>query len=190
MPLYEYHCPSCDLTFEVLASLSEAQKKGPCPECGRRVPRVVSIFAIASGGSGEPNLTPRRGLKHKEETAQKAAKKPKDPRPLCLQYPHLPLLCHMDEKAAKRWVAHAHGRGPEYDDKMAMREELRKKRGETPPEPGLSQAEGQETPDHGDHSHGQAHPHNYRRHPHMHGHLHARNKSHGHARAGSRVHSH
>ena len=56
MPLYEYHCPSCDLTFEVLTSLSEASKKKPCPECGRRAPRIVSAFAIASG------LTPQAGI--------------------------------------------------------------------------------------------------------------------------------
>ena len=27
MPLYEYHCPPCDIVFEELCSLDEAQKR-------------------------------------------------------------------------------------------------------------------------------------------------------------------
>ena len=99
MPLYEYHCPSCDLTFEVLASLSEASKKKPCPECGRRAPRIVSAFAIASSGNG-----------HHESEAAPVAQQARDPRPPCMQYPQIPLSCHMDEPSLRRFVAHAQGR--------------------------------------------------------------------------------
>ena len=158
MPLYEYHCPSCDFTFEVLASLSGRQEKSACPECGRRAPRVVSSFAIARGANGDGGT--------------RADNKPgpaKDARPLCLQHPHLPLLCHMDDKAARRWVAHAHGRGAEYDDTAAMREELRTKRGELPPKAQASDGSAAD-------AHAHSHAHSYRRHPHQHGGAH----SHGH----------
>jgi hypothetical protein len=40
----------------------------------------------------------------------------------------------MDQKSGERFVAHFNGRGDEYDDKMASREDLRKKRG-LPPQP-------------------------------------------------------
>lgn len=123
MPIYECHCLACDLTFEVLAPLSQAGRRHPCPRCARRAPRIASAFAIASGGG------PR-------DSRSEAAREPgaPEPPPLCLRYPQVPLLCHMDQKAARRWLAHYNGRGAEYDDKQAAREELHKKRG-LPPEP-------------------------------------------------------
>ena len=163
MPLYEYHCLQCDFTFEVLASLSEASKKKPCPECGKRAPRVASAFAIASGGNG----------RHDDKKVP-GVQQPRDPRPLCMRYPQVPLSCHMDEPSLRRFVAHAQGRGNEYDDKMAMREESHKKRGEPLPKKDSS----------GDHAQGaHTHSHNYRRHPHTHGHSHARDKPRGHGQA-------
>ena len=144
MPLYECHCLGCDLTFEVLAPVSKAKKARPCPDCGRLSERIVSAFAIASGSSA--------GKQQTQEAKQAPAKK--NQRPLCLQYPHLPLLCHMDEKAAHRWIAHSKGRGSEFDDKMAKREELQKQRGVPllPPKPAAD-------------SHG--HTHDFRRHAKM-----------------------
>ena len=64
MPLYEYHCVRCDLTFEELSLMSESHKKKACPECGKRAPRIVSAFAIASGAADihagqEPTPTPQ-----------------------------------------------------------------------------------------------------------------------------------
>jgi len=172
MPLYEYHCLQCDFTFEVLASLSEASQKKPCPECGKRAPRVVSAFAIASGGSG----------RHEDEKAP-VVQQPRDPRPLCMRHPQVPLSCHMDEPSVRRFVAHAQGRGNEYDDKMAKQAEIRKQRGI--PEPVVA------PPIHG-HDHGR----NLRRHAitqgqgHEHGHSHAGNKSHSHGQTSGKVHSH
>jgi len=165
MPLYEYHCPSCDFTFEVLSSLSEASKKKPCPECGRRAPRIVSAFAIASGGGGP----------HTGEVAT-VAQQPRDPRPLCMKYPQIPLSCHMDEPSVRRFAAHAQGRGNEYDDKVAKQVEVRKQRGM--PEPVV-------TPP----AHGHDHDRSLRRHAvtqqpgheHTHGHSHAKGKTHTHA---------
>jgi putative FmdB family regulatory protein len=149
MPLYEYHCLGCTLTFESLVPLSAARRSRTCPRCGRRSPRVTSAFAIA--GRRGPSEQPLHGA---------AAPAPKPERPLCMRYPEVPLLCHMDQKSAERFVAHVQGRGAQYDDTVAARVELRKKRGEPPPEkpaaPGHVHAH--------DHSHGgkQAHAHSHR----------------------------
>jgi hypothetical protein len=67
----------------------------------------------------------------------------------------------MDGKSAERFVAHVQGRGAQYDDGVAAREELRKKRGEPPPaDPSV--------PRH-------SHPHSSgKKTGHTHGHSHAR----------------
>jgi len=124
MPLYEWECLACDITFEDLAPVSEGRLERACPSCGRMSPRVVSTFAIASGASADAQPAAQAG---------KAA--PSAEPPICLRYPHIPLLCHMDKPTAERAVAYAHGRGAEYDDKKGAREEMRKKRGLPPPPP-------------------------------------------------------
>jgi hypothetical protein len=97
-----------------------------------------------------------------------------------MRYSGIPLSCHMDEPSLKRFVAHAKGRGAEYDDKMAIASEVRKQRGI--PEPTYA------PPSHGhDHDHGHSHAHdrNPRRHAitqtngHGHGHDHGHSHSHG-----------
>ncbi|MEW6297090.1 MAG: zinc ribbon domain-containing protein [Thermodesulfobacteriota bacterium] len=174
MPLYEYHCLSCDVTFEVLAPLSEASKKKPCPDCGRRAPRVVSAFAIASGGSSR-----------QDTEGTMVARQPRDPRPLCMRYPQVPLSCHMDEPSLRRFVAHAQGRGNEYDDKVAKAAETRKQRGI--PDPVYA------PPAHG---HDHSHDRNPRRHAvtQSHGREHGNGQkhshAHGHARGKAHTHSH
>jgi putative FmdB family regulatory protein len=168
MPLYEYHCLSCDLIFEEIGALSDAAKKKPCPECARKAPRTVSAFAIASGGGG-----------HHDAGAAPVNTTPRDSRPLCMRYSGIPLSCHMDEPSLKRFVAHAKGRGAEYDDKMATAAEVRKQRGI--PEPTYA------PPSHGhDHDHGRSHSHdrNPRRHAitQTNGHGHDHGHSHGHGK--------
>jgi len=184
MPIYECHCLSCGLTFEVLAPLSQARTAHACPDCGRPSQRIVSAFAIASASAG---------AERKKQNTERAPAK-KDPRPLCLQHPYLPLLCHMDETAAKRWIAHSQGRGSEFDDKQAKREELRKQRGQ--PAPSKPAAD----------SH--VHAHEFRRHAkmnepahtpaptdtHTHGKAHSHSqvsgKSRGHSHSGGHAHDH
>jgi putative FmdB family regulatory protein len=141
MPIYECHCPGCDLTFEVLAPLSQAGRRHPCPRCKRSAPRIASAFAIASGAGGRVPKTETSGAK-----TPTAAKAP----PLCLSHPNVPMLCHMEPKAAARWLARYEGRVAEHDDKQGAREELRRKRG-LAPEP---------TPAPSTHSH----DHEFRRH--------------------------
>ncbi|MBI3799547.1 MAG: zinc ribbon domain-containing protein [Deltaproteobacteria bacterium] len=170
MPIYEYYCLSCDLTFEVLTALSEAAKKKPCPECGRRAPRTVSAFAIASGGNG-----------HHDSETPIVSQSPRDPRPLCMRYPQVPLSCHMDEPSLKRFAAHTQGRGNEYDDKVAKQTEIRQQRGI--PEPVVA------PPTHGhDHHHFRRHgasqtaaPDHSPGHSHDHGHKPAKGKTHAHS---------
>ena len=158
MPLYEYHCPSCALTFEALEPMSTAPRSRACRRCGRRAPRVTSAFAISHG---------ERAPAKDEGSAPEV--KPQGP-PLCLRHPQMPLLCHMDQRSAERFVAHVQGRGAQYDDAAGAREELRKKRGEPPPpEPAPAKLEHA-------HRHSQAHSHNGKKahaHPHRHGHHHA-----------------
>jgi putative FmdB family regulatory protein len=115
MPLYEWECLACEIRFEELAPVSDGRLERSCPSCGRLSPRVVSSFAIASGASPEPQSA-AAGTRNAQA-------------PICLRYPHIPLLCHMDKPTAERAVAYAQGRGAEHDDRKGQAEETRKKRG-------------------------------------------------------------
>jgi putative FmdB family regulatory protein len=156
VPLYEYHCPSCELTFEALAPMRTAQRSKACRRCGRRAPRVTSAFSISHAGPGGG-----------EGTAAPIESKPASP--LCLRYPQMPLLCHMDQRSAERFVAHVQGRGAQYDDAVEAHEELRKKRGEAPPVVAKTAAD----------EHGHAHPHG-RSHKGKKGHAHSHRHRHHH----------
>lgn len=125
MPIYECHCTGCDLTFEVLAPLSRAGRRHPCPRCDRPARRIASAFAIASGASAR---------EQKADPGASGLPAASKPPPLCLRYPNVPMLCHMEPNAGARWLARYNGRGAEYDDKQGAREDLRRKRG-LPPEP-------------------------------------------------------
>ena len=115
MPLYECRCERCDLTFEVLAPLSARTKARRCPECGHSSQRVLSAATLARGGpsrAGAPGESARRGDVTK------------------LTLPPHERLCWMDDHSASRIAAYRSGRGAEYDDTVAAREELQKKRAE------------------------------------------------------------
>ena len=55
MPLYEFHCPKCDVIFTELVAW-ERRDAVRCPRCGSPVQPRVSTFAVGSGdgrgGSG------------------------------------------------------------------------------------------------------------------------------------------
>lgn len=160
MPLYEWECLACDIRFEELASVDEGRLARACPNCGRMSPRVISTFAIASGASPEPQPSAAAAKPGRSAEA-----------PICLRYPHIPLLCHMDKPTAERAVAYAHGRGAEYDDRKGQAEETRKKRGLPPPPPPAPpahahfhnprrhQASEAAKPGHSADSHGHSHDH-------------------------------
>lgn len=49
MPIYEYHCPSCNRDFQLLV---RGETVVACPECaGRKVERLMSLPARPAGGS-------------------------------------------------------------------------------------------------------------------------------------------
>lgn len=48
MPIYEYHCPTCDNTFERLLPMSQAEVSVSCPTCHNGAKRVLSVFASLS----------------------------------------------------------------------------------------------------------------------------------------------
>lgn len=53
MPLYEYYCPDCEIVFEALRSVSQADAPIACPRCtGREARRQLSRFAAMSKGNG------------------------------------------------------------------------------------------------------------------------------------------
>ena len=46
MPLYEYHCPSCNARFEILQKIGEGAEGLECPECGaEKLEKQFSTFA-------------------------------------------------------------------------------------------------------------------------------------------------
>jgi putative FmdB family regulatory protein len=57
MPLYEYHCPSCKTTFEVLRPMSNASSTAACPSGHKGASRVISLVASrAWAGEGAETL--------------------------------------------------------------------------------------------------------------------------------------
>jgi len=53
MPLYEYRCPECDVEFEQIRPLSQANEAAPCPRCHQPAKRKISTFAsYTTGESG------------------------------------------------------------------------------------------------------------------------------------------
>jgi len=114
MPLYEWRCGVCDLTFEALAAASASKRRRACPICRRPSARVMSAARFHSGKTAPPLDTRPSG--RKSDVTQ-------------LKVPSPARLCWMDDRSASRLAAYKHGRGAEYDDTMATREETEKKYG-------------------------------------------------------------
>lgn len=52
MPFYEYQCKDCGKMFEQLVSISEADKKQICPNCGSKdTEKLLSVFSAKSSSS-------------------------------------------------------------------------------------------------------------------------------------------
>lgn len=50
MPIYEYYCPDCEIEFDKLVRMSEADAQQPCPECGsQNSHKKLSTFATSGG---------------------------------------------------------------------------------------------------------------------------------------------
>ncbi len=84
MPIYEYRCVSCEHVYDVIQTLSEAPHT-QCPECGKKVEKVVSGPALQFKGSGfyitdyakKGKGEASKGGGGKEKAAKPAEKKPK-----------------------------------------------------------------------------------------------------------------
>lgn len=58
MPLYEYHCQSCERDFEKRRAIKEADAQIQCPECeSEEVTRKMSLFiAFTKDNEGAQSL--------------------------------------------------------------------------------------------------------------------------------------
>ncbi len=75
MPTYEYECSSCGHAFEAFQSIT-AEPIRKCPECGRKVQRLISAGSgIIFRGSGF-YTTDYRSKEYKEQ-ARKETEAPK-----------------------------------------------------------------------------------------------------------------
>ena len=54
MPVYEYRCEDCASFFEKLVSMSGNGAQTPCPECGGRAAKVLSLVAAIGGERESP----------------------------------------------------------------------------------------------------------------------------------------
>ena len=53
MPIYEYCCDDCEIKFDVLRSMSQADDPIACVQCeGMNTRRALSLFAVVSKGKG------------------------------------------------------------------------------------------------------------------------------------------
>jgi putative FmdB family regulatory protein len=54
VPIYEYYCPDCEVEFEKLVRLSEANAVQNCPEySGWHTQKKLSTFATSGGTTGK-----------------------------------------------------------------------------------------------------------------------------------------
>lgn len=84
MPIYEYHCKTCDETFEIFQKISDAPL-GKCPKCGKSIKRLISqtTFTLKGGGWYKDGYAAKGG--HSKSTSEKpksggTEKKASDPK--------------------------------------------------------------------------------------------------------------
>lgn len=71
MPAYDFRCPECDVTFEVVRPASETAAVC-CPDCGAVAKRVFTPVGVHFKGSGF-HSTDYRAAPKKDEPACPAA---------------------------------------------------------------------------------------------------------------------
>ncbi len=52
MPIYEFRCPSCNQSFDIVQSRSKAGDPAVCPDDGTKAQRVFSSSVILPGKAG------------------------------------------------------------------------------------------------------------------------------------------
>jgi len=116
MPLYEYLCDGCRITFEALVPLSASKSElHTCPSCGERSRRILSAVNFAAGSRA--SILPQGQVRDGK------------PDVTSLTLPPAARLCWMDNQSAARLAAYRAGRGAEYDDTIAVRKKLAAQRG-------------------------------------------------------------
>ncbi|MBM3264656.1 MAG: zinc ribbon domain-containing protein [candidate division Zixibacteria bacterium] len=59
MPIYEYHCATCDDNFELLVKSAKEGEQVACPDCeGTEVTKKFSTFAADVSGGSDTSFTP------------------------------------------------------------------------------------------------------------------------------------
>ncbi len=51
MPIYEYHCKSCDADFEIVQKITD-EPIAACPTCGGKAKRLISQTSFTLKGGG------------------------------------------------------------------------------------------------------------------------------------------
>ena len=58
MPIYEYVCKECEVVFEVLRSMNQADEPIDCASCGgKHTKRKLSVFFAESGGKAVSGMS-------------------------------------------------------------------------------------------------------------------------------------
>jgi putative FmdB family regulatory protein len=125
MPIYEWNCAACALSFEGLAPVEEADQPRACPACGQPAGRIISACAIISAAPSMASVA-RPAMPDAHMHGHNGHRPP---------IPEPARLCWMDDKSAERFAAYKMGCGHEYDDKQAARAELSQRRGDPPAPP-------------------------------------------------------
>lgn len=78
MPIYEYQCPSCGATKELILKPGE-EPRPSCTGCRKRMKRIISPTAFILKGAGwfvndYPSQDRKKGLESEKEKAPSAAK--------------------------------------------------------------------------------------------------------------------
>ena len=53
MPMYDYICTTCGISYEAIVSARDRDRGAPCPTCGSEATQrsALSLFAVGSGGT-------------------------------------------------------------------------------------------------------------------------------------------
>ena len=74
MPIYQYHCPRCNLKFELKQSFSD-ESMVACPKCQNGAKRLFSPVPVIFKGPGFYSTDNRKGSSESASTESKVDKK-------------------------------------------------------------------------------------------------------------------
>jgi putative FmdB family regulatory protein len=77
MPIYQYHCPKCNLKFELKQSFSD-ESMVACPKCQNGAQRLFSPVPVIFKGSGFYVTDNRKGGSETTDKEIKVDKKKED----------------------------------------------------------------------------------------------------------------